>query len=71
MSPIGYTLDNTVSRVYAAKINYSHVLNTTKLMPKIGFLYFNESIDTFGVIIIFLAYISGILSYMALDTRIF
>jgi len=56
---------------YAAKINYSHVLNTTKLMPKIGFLYFNESIDTFGVIIIFLAYISGILSYMALDTRIF
>ena len=40
-------------------------------MPSTGIFYFNESIDTFGIIIIFLAYISGILSFLALDTRIF
>ena len=57
--------------VYAAKINYSHVFNVSKFMPRTGILYFNESLDTFGIIIIFLAYISGILSFLALDTRIF
>ena len=57
--------------LYASKMNYSHILNVNKFMPKTGILYFNESIDTFGIIIIFLAYISGILSFLALDTRIF
>jgi len=57
--------------IYANQIHYKFVLNNHSLMPKIGILFFNESIDTFGVIIIFLAYISGILSFLALDTRIF
>ena len=56
---------------YISKVNYNYVLNNNKFMPSTGIFYFNESIDTFGIIIIFLAYISGILSFLALDTRIF
>lgn len=54
-----------------SKVNLSHTLGIYYIFPSFDLFFFNSSIDIFGIVILFLAYISGILSFMALDTRIF
>jgi len=59
---------------YLAVSNYS-IFCSYKILPNIYlnffFIWFEFSVDFFGIVLLFLAYFVGILSLLALDNRIF
>ena len=40
-------------------------------IPKINFFLYDISIDFFGVALLFLAYVVGVIAFLALDTRFY
>ena len=61
--------------IYYIYVNNYIIFNYYKLLPPIHlnffFIWFEFSIDFFGIILLFLGYFVGILSLLALDNRIF
>jgi NADH:ubiquinone oxidoreductase subunit 4 (subunit M) len=57
--------------MYISQLNYTYFLNNQFYVPTYDLYFFNISIDIFGIVILFLAYFIGIISLLALDTRLY
>ena len=74
LSFIVYTLFVYNYYVYYNNNSCYMVFSNYNIVPKVFqkfFFFFELSIDLFGIVILFLSYFVGILSLLALDTRIF
>ena len=56
---------------YIIYINNNFIFDKVVITPVNNFYFYDFSIDFFGLVLLFLAYIVGILSLMALDTRLY
>ena len=57
--------------LFISKLNILHSMGLYFVLPTTNLYFFKTSVDLFGVVVLFLAYVSGILSFLAMDTRIF
>jgi len=57
--------------IYISQLNYILLHNMYFYVPNFDIYFFNISIDIFGLIILFLAYFIGVISLLALDTRLY
>jgi NADH:ubiquinone oxidoreductase subunit 5 (subunit L)/multisubunit Na+/H+ antiporter MnhA subunit len=57
--------------LYLSNLNYKFVNNTYLFVPSYNMYFFDISTDVFGLVILFLAYFIGVLSLLALDTRLY
>jgi hypothetical protein len=57
--------------LYISQLNYIFLFNQYFYTPVYNIYYFNISVDIFGIVILFLAYFIGVISLLALDTRLY
>ncbi len=57
--------------LYLSNLNYKFINNTYLYIPTYDMFFFDISTDVFGLVILFLAYFIGVLSLLALDTRLY
>lgn len=57
--------------LYLSNLNYKFINGVYMYVPLYNFYFFDISTDVFGIVILFLAYFIGVLSLLALDTRLY
>ena len=57
--------------LYLSNLNYKFINNNYLYIPTYDIFFFDISTDVFGLVILFLAYFIGVLSLLALDTRLY
>ena len=57
--------------VYLSNLNYKFINGSYLYIPTYEMYFFELSTDIFGLVILFLAYFIGVLSLLALDTRLY
>ena len=57
--------------LYLSNLNFRLLDDSYLCVPVYNFYFFDASVDIFGLVILFLAYFIGIISLMALDTRLY
>jgi formate hydrogenlyase subunit 3/multisubunit Na+/H+ antiporter MnhD subunit len=57
--------------LYLSHLNYLFLNGLYFYAPQYNLYFFDLSVDIFGIVILFLAYFIGILSLLALDTRLY
>ena len=57
--------------IYLSQLYDSTIYNIYYYVPVYNMYFFNISVDTFGIVILFLAYFIGVISLLALDTRLY
>ena len=57
--------------LYISNLNYKFIDNSYLYVPSYNMYFFDISTDVFGLVILFLAYFIGVLSLLALDTRLY
>ena len=66
-----FIIDMYVYIIYLSNLNYKFLNNNYLFVPSYNMYFFDISTDVFGLVILFLAYFIGILSLLALDTRLY